>query len=30
LYEKIGKLEMKLDFAKRASEKLRIPMPAND
>ena len=30
LYEKIGKLEMKLDFAKRASEKLGIPMPAND
>jgi len=30
LYEKIGKLEMKLDFAKRASEKLGIPLPAND
>ena len=30
LYEKIGILEMKLDFAKRASEKLGIPMPADD
>jgi len=30
LYAKIGKLEMKLDFAKRASKKLGIPMPAED
>ena len=29
LYEKIGRLEMKLDFAKRASEKLGIPVPAD-
>lgn len=29
-YAKIGKLEMMLDFAKRASQKLEIPMPADD
>lgn len=27
---KIGELEMKLDFARRASEALGIPMPAGD
>lgn len=30
LYAKIGKLEVMLDFAKRASQKLGIPMPADD
>ena len=30
LYAKIGKLEMMLDFAKRASQKLGIPMPADE
>jgi len=30
LYEKIGRLEIKLDFAKRVSEKLGIPIPADD
>lgn len=30
LYEKIGRLEMKLDFAKRVSEKLGIQIPAED
>ncbi len=30
LYAKIGKLEMMLDFAKRASKELGIPMPADD
>jgi len=30
LYAKNGKLEMMLDFAKRASKKLGIPMPADD
>jgi len=30
LYAKIGRLEMKLDFAKRVSEKLGIPIPADD
>lgn len=30
LYAKIGKLEEMLDFAKRASRKLGIPMPADD
>jgi len=30
LYEKIGRLEMKLDFAKRVSEKLGIQIPADD
>lgn len=29
-YSKIGKLEMKLDFAKRASKALGIPMPTED
>lgn len=29
LYAKIGKLEMMLDFAERASRKLGIPMPAD-
>jgi len=29
-YNKIGRLEMKLDFAKRASKALGIPMPADD
>lgn len=30
LYAKIGKLEVMLDFAKLASQKLGIPMPADD
>lgn len=30
LYAKIGKLEVMLDFAKRASKKLGIPMPADE
>ena len=30
LYAKIGKLEVMLDFAKRASRKLEIPMPADE
>jgi transposase len=30
LHAKIGELEMKLDFAKRVSKKLGIPMPAED
>lgn len=30
LYAKIGKLEVMLDFAKRASRKLGIPMPADE
>jgi len=30
LYAKIGRLEMKLDFARQVSEKLRIPVPADD
>jgi len=30
LYEKIGRLEMKLDFAKRVSKQLGIPVPADD
>ena len=30
LYAKSGKLEMMLDFAKRASQKLGIPMPADE
>jgi len=30
LHAKIGELEMKLDFAKRVSEKLGIPIPAED
>jgi len=30
LYAKIGKLEMKLDFAKRVSKELGIPVPADD
>jgi transposase-like protein len=30
LYAKIGKLEMKLDFAKRASKELGVPMPEDD
>ena len=30
LYAKIGKLEVMLAFAKRASQKLGIPMPADD
>lgn len=30
LYAKIGKLEVMLDFAKRASKKLGIQMPADD
>lgn len=29
-HNKIGRLEMKLDFAKRASKALGIPMPADD
>jgi len=30
LHRKIGELEMELDFAKRASRALGIPMPEND
>lgn len=30
LHAKIGELEMQLDFAKRVSRKLGIPMPAED
>lgn len=30
LYAKIGKLEVMLDFARRASRKLGIPMPADE
>ena len=30
LHAKIGELEMQLDFAKRVSKKLGIPMPAED
>ena len=30
LYAKIGKLEVMLDFARRASQKLGIPMPADE
>ena len=30
LYAKIGKLEMKVDFLKRASEILGVPMPEDD
>lgn len=30
LYAKIGKLEVMLDFAKQASKKLGIPMPADE
>ena len=30
LYAKIGKLEMKVDFLKRASEVLGVPMSEND
>lgn len=30
LYAKIGKLQVKLDFAKRVSKELGIPIPADD
>jgi transposase len=30
LHAKIGELEMELDFARRVSKKLGIPMPAKD